>query len=241
MKTLASLMIILVGIGFLSAQEMELKGEIVEITEIVSPEGDFNILEVKMRIEDKEMVKAHLSPAWYLDTEVKVGDEIMLKGQYDEKNQFKVREMRYPWRLDRIPLKIRSETYEPLWLKTRLKEISPIYDPQKERQMKGRIVELYIDQPSAVMEAIVETENGEIFKARIAPEKFLKNRLRVGDDLELKGSEVKSQEEILILTREIKNIRTKEDIILRNAEGFPDWHEEGEEVKQQLEEPVPEE
>lgn len=241
MNKVASLMIVLVGIGFLSAQEMELKGEIVEIEEIVSPEGDFNILEVKMRIDEKEMVKAHLSPAWYLDTELKVGDEIMLKGQYDEKNQFKAREIMYPWKMELIPLKIRNEAYEPLWLKTRIQEESPIYNPKKEKHMKGRIVELYVDQPSAVMEAIVETEDGQVFKARIAPERYLKNQIRVGDDLELKGSEVKSQEGMLILTREIKNIRTQKEIILRNAEGFPEWIEEGEEVKQQLDEPVPEE
>lgn len=233
MKTVTRLMIVLIGVSFLFAQEAELEGEIIEVKEVPALEGDYTILEVKMQIQDKGLVKAQLGPVWFLEKQVIAGEKIMVKGQYDEEHRLIVRAYKY----GKEPYNIRSKEYKPLWVKSQIQEKGLIYNPKKEKMMRGRIEALYIDETSSQMEAVVKSEEGENVRVRFAPEWFLKNRVRVGDELELKGSEVKAREDILILTRELTNIRTKEDIILRNTEGFPDWHEEGEEAKEYIEEP----
>jgi hypothetical protein len=236
MKALTSLMIILAGVGFLTAQEVAIEGEIVEVKTAIDPKHDIEILEVKMQTEGGRMVKTQLSPTWYIGTEIKAGDRIMAKGQYDEQNRFMAREIEHN---DRA-YQIRNKNYEPLWLRMQHKHKELFYNEKTEREMKAKIEDLYIDKNSLLMEAVIKAEDGRIFRAQIAPERYLENRLRVGDDIEIKGSEVKTQKEIIILSREIKNLRTQKDIILRNAEGFPDWREAGEEVKQEIEELLPE-
>lgn len=236
MKALTSLMIILAGVVFLTAQEVAIEGEIVEVKTVIDPERDVEIVEVKMQIEGGRMVKTQLSPAWYLKTDIKTGNKIMVKGQYDEQNRLMAREIEY----NAIPYQIRSNDYKPLWLKTQIRDVELFYNAKTEKEMKAKIEDLYIDEQSLMMEAVIKAQDGKLYRARIAPERFLENRLRVGDDIEIRGSEVKAQKDMIILTREIKNLRTQKDIILRNAEGFPDWREEGQEVKQEIEELLPE-
>jgi hypothetical protein len=79
------------------------------------------------------------------------------------------------------------------------------------------------------MEAKIKEENGELVRVRFAPEWYLKNRIRLGDELEIRGCEVKLDGEKMLLVREMRNLRTKQEIALRNREGFPEWRgkEEG--------------
>ena len=73
------------------------------------------------------------------------------------------------------------------------------------------------------MEAEVKLENGEIVRVRFAPEWYLRNKFRLGDELELRGSEVRTNGQIMILAREMRNLRTKTEMTLRNKQGFPEW------------------
>ena len=49
MKALTSLMIILAGVSFLTAQEVEVEGEIVEVRSVIDAQHDVEILEVQMQ------------------------------------------------------------------------------------------------------------------------------------------------------------------------------------------------
>jgi len=232
MKALASLMIILAGVSFLTGQEVEVEGEIVEVRSVIDPKHDVEILEVRMQIDDGSLVRAELSPKWYLGTDVKKGDIIMIKGQYDEKNRLMAREVEH----ENTPHNLRSEKYEPLWLRMQIRDREFVYDAKTERQMRAQIEELYIDENTHLMEAVIKDKDGMRYRARIAPVQYLENRLRVGDNIEIIGSEVKAQKDVVILGREIKNLRTQKDIMLRNAEGLPDWREEGLEFEPKAEE-----
>lgn len=226
MKTMANIIIIIMGIGtLLSAEDIELKGKIGHVEEIASPSDNTNILQVRLktRSREREMVIAHLCPTWSLDMELKEGDEITVKGKFREENQFMVREMVR----NNVRYRMRDENYEPLWLRTRLRQKSHFYNPQTEKQMKGKLEDLYIDRPSSMMEAKVRLENGELVRVRFAPEWYLRNRLRVGDKLELRGSEVKSDGETMILAREMRNFRTRQEVALRDRQGFPMWSGKG--------------
>jgi len=233
MKVLTSLMIILAGVSFLAAQEVEVEGEIVEVKSVIDPKHDVEILEVKMQIEDGSLVRAQLSPKWYLGTDVHRYHTIAVKGQYDEKNRLVAREIE----INTVPYQIRSKDYEPLWLRMQIRDRDFYYNKETEREMKAKIEELYIDENSHLMEAVIQSEDGMRYRARIAPVQYLENRLRVGDNIEIIGSEVKAEKDVVILGREIKNLRTQKDIMLRNTEGFPDWREEGMEFEQPPAEP----
>lgn len=217
-KKITYLMIILIVVGSLSAQDIELTGEVIKTQEIPA-QSDINIIQAEIKTRNQEMVMAQLGPVWMFGTEPKSGDEIMVKGKYNDERQLMVREML----CNNIRYQVRGEDYQPLWLRTRLQTQTHIYNPQDETRVKGRISELYVDEPSAMMEAMVKSENGEIVRVRLAPEWHLQNRLRVGDELELRGSEVKSDGQTMILAREMRNLRTRQEITLRNAQGFPDW------------------
>jgi hypothetical protein len=236
MKVLVSLMIILTGVGSLAGQEVEIEGEVVEVKSVIDDRYDIEVLEAEVKMPDGRLLRAQLSPEWYLGTDVKAGDIITLKGQYDEQNQFMVRRMEHK----AIARELRSMQYEPLWMRPQVEEREIFYNKKTEREMRANIEELYIDRKSHLMEAVIRTQDGMRYRAKIAPVQYLENRLRVGDNIEIKGSEVKAQKDVIILGREIKNLRTQKDIILRNAEGFPDWREEGVEFKQDIEQPVDE-
>ncbi len=220
MKILTSLIISLMMIsGALYAEEIELKGEVIKIEEIAEPSNDVQILQVQLRTQNREMVMARLGPAWYMDTELKPGDEITVKGDFTDDNKFRVREMV----CNTVRYQIRGEDHEPLWLRTKLREKSHFYNPQNEKAIKGKIEDIYVNEKTSMMEAQVKSENGETVRVRFAPEWYLQNRLRLGDELELRGSEIKFDGKPMILTREIRNLRTNQEITLRNEQGFPDW------------------
>ncbi|MBA7659377.1 hypothetical protein ES703_67355 [subsurface metagenome] len=224
-RLIVTIIILLLGIVTLSAEEVELKGKVVEVIEIAEDDGEVNILRAQIRTQNREMVMTHLGPVWLLDEDLEEGEEITIRGKYREDNQFMVREMIR----NTIRYQLRGEDYEPLWLRTRLREENHFYNPLNEGKRKGKIEEIYIDEKSKMMEAKIREDNGELVRVRLAPEWYLKNRIRLGDELEIRGCEVKPDGEIMLLVREMRNLRTRKEIALRNREGFPEWRgkEEG--------------
>jgi hypothetical protein len=222
-KMLATFIAFIMTAALLPAQEVELTGEVLKVEEIASAEGDVNIVRAQIQTRNRETVMAHLGPAWMMDSDVKIGDAVTVRGKYNEENRFMVREMVR----NNVQYRVRGEDYEPLWLRTRIREQNQIYNPQSEMQLKGKIKQLYIDEPSAMMEAMVESQNGELVRVRLAPEWHLRNRLRVGDELDLRGSAVKDEDAMTIMAREMRNTRTRMEIELRNEQGFPDWFGKG--------------
>ena len=55
----------------------------------------------------------------------------------------------------------------------------------------------------------------------------------MGDELEVRGSAVKNNGEMMIMAREMRNLRMNREIALRNAQGFPDWSERRKHEEQQ--------
>lgn len=217
MKKILTLVIFLVG--SLSSQEIEIKGEVVKSYEILSPSGNVNIVALEIKTEKGEIITAHLGPSWFLNTDFKKGEKITLTGKYTYQNVFMVREMVK----NNIRTRIRDESDNPLWIRTRIRARYCFYNPQTETYLKGKIEELYLISPSLLMEANVKLENGEIVRVRLAPSWYLQNRIRVGDEIELRGSEIKFDSERMIMAREMRNLRTKEMIALRDMQGFPMW------------------
>ncbi len=223
MKIVAgALAFIIILTGFMLAEEIELSGEIDAIEEVFSEEeGNINLIKLQLKTRTREMVEAHLGPAWYLEDELKVGDEIDCIGKFEEDNKFRVRVMVR----NTVRREIRGEEYEPLWLRTRLEEKNQFYNPLREKQMKGTIEDLYMYVDNTHMEAKVKLEDGETVRVRFSPEWFLHNQLRMGDELEIRGSEVKCGGQVMVLARLMRNLRTKFEISLRNRMGFPVWRE----------------
>ena len=231
-RMIIALMAIIAMTSILSAQEIEVTGEVTKVEDIISPEGEVSILRAQIQTRNREMIVAHLGPAWMMDNDVQINDEITVRGRYNEDDQFMVREMV----CNNVRYRVRGEDYEPLWMRTRLHAQNQIYNPQTEQQFEGKIAELYVDRSSSMMEAMLKTQNGEMIRVRLAPEWYLRNRLRVGDQLELRGSAVTNDEGMLIMAREMRNMRTNLETALRNRQGFPDWcgkgkHAEGQQGK----------
>lgn len=230
MKTLKSFLVLGLMVGTLFAEgvkeqkEMEIQGEIVKVDEVSEQALNMNVLRIQVRTRAEEMTMAHLGPAWSLGTDLKKGDQVTLRARVEEENRLMVREMV----CNKTQYRIRDENYSPLWLKTRLREEKCFYNPQKEKLMKGKIEEMYAYEPSLVLEAKVKSQDGETMNVRFAPEWYLESRMRIGDEIELRGSEVKSDARMMILAREMRNLRTHQEIALRNGEGFPLWKKTGE-------------
>jgi len=210
---------LLAGLTFLFAQEVEVTGEVVNVDEVAYEDAGFTILQAQIRTRTQERITLELGPAWYIEDEVKVGDEVTVRGRYLEAAKIRVRQMI----CNNVTSEIRNEDYQPLWLRTRLRAENHLYDPRTEETVKGEVTDLYIDETSETMEAMVKAENGELVRVRLAPEWYLRSRVRVGDELEVRGSTVKDKGETMIMAREMRNLRTNLEIALRNAQGFPDW------------------
>lgn len=223
-RLIVTIMILLMGIVNLSAEEVELKGEVTDVIEIAEDDGEVDILRAQIRTQNREMVMVHLGPKWVLDEDLEEGEEITIRGRFREDNQFMVREMIR----NTVRYQLRNDDYEPLWLRTRLQEENHFYNPLNEGKKKGKIEEIYIDEKSKMMEAKIKEESGKLVRVRFAPEWYLRNRIRLGDELEIRGCEVKLDGEIMLLVREMRNLRTSEEIALRNREGFPEWRGKGE-------------
>ncbi|MEO0292788.1 MAG: hypothetical protein ABIN61_01020 [candidate division WOR-3 bacterium] len=234
MKRLLLLLTVFSPIWFLRAAEVELledevaiEGEVIEIEEVLSPESEVRTLQAKIRTQDEEMVEAHLGPGWFLNEELVVGERVRLYGKF-EGYRLKVRimiknEHRYAFR---------NERYEPLWVRTRLHERRYVYDPRKEKKIKGKIEFLYIDGKALKFEALIRVKERERVRVQLGPEWFLRNKIRCGDEIEVRGSEVDFDGGKLLLVREMRNLRNREEVTLRNREGFPEWV--GEELRNRV-------
>jgi hypothetical protein len=213
------LIVLLAGLTFLFAQEIEVTGEVINIDEVTDDDAGYTILQAQIRTRTQERIVLELGPSWYTADEVEVGDEVTVRGKYLEAGKIRVRQMV----CNNVTSEIRSEDYQPLWLRTRLRAENHLYDPRTEETVEGEVTDLYIDETSETMEAMVKAQNGELVRVRLAPEWYLRSRVRVGDELEVRGSTVKDKGETMIMAREMRNLRTNLEIALRNAQGFPDW------------------
>lgn len=219
MKQLLTALIILLGMGALSSQEIEIKGEVVKVYDVISPSGNVNVIAIDLKTEKGEIITAHLGPSWFLNTEIKKGEKLILIGKYTYRNVFMVKEMVK----NNIRFRIRDEVYNPLWIRTRIRARNCFYNPQTEISVKGKVEEIYLVSPSLLMEANIRLENGETVRVRLAPSWYLQNRIKAGDEVEIRGSEIRFDGEKMIMAREMINLKTKEEITLRDMQGFPMW------------------
>jgi len=198
--------------------EVVVEGEVVEVEEVLPPNGEVNIVQAKIKTQNQEMTQAHLGPKWFLDDEIKVGDKLKLQGLLKE-NKLKVRVLER----NENQYTLRDAKGEPLWVRTRLQEKKCIYNPVKEKTMKGKIEELYVTGESLNLEAQVRVKENEKIRVQLGPEWFLRNRVRIGDEIEFRGSDIDFDGGQMLLVREMRNLRNKEEIRLRNRQGFPEW------------------
>ncbi len=210
--------------------EVVVEGEVVEVEEVLPPNGEVNIVQAKIRTQNQEAIQAHLGPKWFLDDEIEVGDKLKLQGTLKEsKLQVKVMFR------DTNRYSIRNEEGEPLWIRTRLQEKKCVYNPVKEKTMKGKIEELYLTGENLSLEAQVRVRENERVRIQLGPEWFLRNRVRVGDEIEVRGSDADFDGGQMLLVREMRNLRNKEELKLRNKQGFPEWAgEEGKQLQERI-------
>jgi hypothetical protein len=232
-KISATITIFLLAMALLPAQETELTGEVLRVDEVLYEDGDVYVLQAQIRTRNQERVMAEFGPAWFLANDVAPGDEVTVCGKYLEAERFMVREMIR----NNVRHLIRNEEYKPLWLRMRLRAENHLYNPRTERTIEGDIADLYLEEDSGTMEAMVETQSGELVRIRLAPEWYLRNRLRVGDEIEVRGATVKDRGEMMIMAREMRNLRTNLEIALRNNQGFPGWCETGKHGEKQHDKP----
>jgi len=211
-------------------EEVTVEGEVVEIEEVLPPNGEVNIVQARIKTQNQEMTQAHLGPKWFLDDEIKVGDKLKLQGLLKE-NTLKVRVLER----NENQYTLRDAKGEPLWVRTRLQEKKCIYNPVKEKTMKGKIEDLYVTGESLNLEAQVRVKENERVRIQVGPEWFLRNRVRIGDEIEFRGSHIDFDGGQMLLVREMRNLRNKEEVTLRNRQGFPEWAgKEGEQLQKRV-------
>jgi hypothetical protein len=212
--------------------EITTEGEVIEIEEVLPPNGEVNVIQAKIKTQNQETIQAQLGPRWFLDDEIEVGDKLKLKGTLKE-NKLQVKIMLR----DTNRYIIRNEEGEPLWIRTRLQEKKCIYNPVKEKAMKGKIEELYVTGDALSLEAEVRVKKNERVRVQLGPEWFLRNRVRVGDEIEVRGSDADFDGGQMLLVREMRNLRNMEELKLRNRQGFPEWAgKEGEQLQKRIQE-----
>lgn len=237
MKKLLTLLMFIVPLVILAQtdagvtdKEVVVEGEVVEVEEVLPPNGEVNVVQLKIKAENQEAIQAHLGPKWFLDSNIEVGDKLKLQGALKE-NKLQVKVMVR----DTNRYNIRNEKGEPLWIRNRLQEKKCIYNPVKEKAMKGKIEELYLTGETLNLEAQVRVKENEKVRIQLGPEWFLRNRVRVGDEIEIRGSDVDFDGGQMLLVREMRNLRNKEELKLRNKQGFPEWAgEEGEQLQKRI-------
>ncbi len=237
MKKLLTLLMLIVPIFILAQtdtdvtdEEVTVEGEVIEVEEVLPPNGEVNIIRANIKTQNQETIQAHLGPKWFLDDKIEVGDKLKLQGALKE-NKLQVKVMVR----DTNRYNIRNAEGEPLWVRTRLQEKKCIYNPIKEKTMKGKIEELYLAGETNNLEAQLRVKENERVRVRLGPEWFLRNRIRVGDEIEIRGSDVDFDGGQMLLVREMRNLRNKEEVALRNRQGFPEWAgKEGEQLQKRI-------
>lgn len=228
-------LMLLFFIGFLAlspvvASGAEVTGEITEVDEVELPEEGYSVIRIRIKNREREIVRAHLGPQWYMSIDVEPGERVTLEGQFRNNEIFMVRTMTQ----NQNEYRLRNDNMEPEWVRERLRERECIYNPQTEKRIEGKIQNIYMNKNSLTLEARVKLKNkDEIVQVRLGPEWYLRERIRVGDEIELRGSEVGMNNQAMILAREMNNNRLKEEIKLRNREGFPEWSQAREAKKLQ--------
>jgi len=214
-------MLLLAGATFLLAQEVEVTGEVTSVDEVEYEDVGFTVLQAQIRTRTQERITLELGPAWYIENDIEEGDEVTVRGKYLEASKIRVRSMI----CNNTTTVLRDDAYQPLWLRTRLRVENHLYDPRTEETVDGEVTDIYIvdGDVSSTMEAMVKTQAGELVRVKLAPEWYLRSRVRVGDELEVRGSAITDTGETIIMAREMRNLRTNLEIAIRNAQGFPDW------------------
>jgi hypothetical protein len=237
MKKLLTLLMLIVPLFVLAEantgvtdKEVVIEGEVVETEEVLPPNGEVNIVQLKIKAQNQETIQAHLGPKWFLDDGIEVGDKLKLQGVFKE-NKLQVKVLVR----DTNRYNIRNQKGEPLWIRNRLQEKKCVYNPVKEKAMKGKIEELYLAGESLSLEAQVRVSENERVRIQLGPEWFLRNRIRIGDEIEIRGSDADFDGGQMLLVREMRNLRNKEELKLRNKQGFPEWAgEEGEQLQKRI-------
>jgi len=237
MKKLLTLLMLIVPMVILAQtdasvtdEEVIVEGEVVEVEEVLPPNCEVNVVQAKIKTQNQETIQAQLGPKWFLDDEIEVGDQLKLQGALKQ-NKLQVKAMIR----DTNRYHIRNEEGEPLWIRTRLQEQKCIYNPANEKAMKGKIEELYVTEEANKLEARIRVKNNETVRVQLGPEWFLRNRVRVGDEIEVRGSNAEFDGGQMLLVREMRNLRNKEELKLRNKQGFPEWATgEGEQLQKRI-------
>jgi len=217
-----SLLTLILGFG----QEKEIQGQVIQVQEIANVENEGDIIQLRIQTQNREMIAARIGPKWFLDRDIEIGEELILYGSDCDDSCLQVREMVR----NQVRYQFRGADGEPLWIRTQLRAENSFYNPKNERAYKGRIDDLYVDATTGSMEARLRLENGEqngeTVRVRFAPEWFLRNQLRVGDDIELRGAGTQDGSQ-MVMAREMRNLRTRMEVALRNGLGFPMWRQAG--------------
>jgi len=211
------------------AEDITVAGDVVSIDEITDPVSNADMLRVQLRLQNRATLMVHLCPLWYLDEDIAPGDEITVSGEIDGDNFLVARHMIR----NMVPYELRNENLEPLWVRAPLQSTNQFYNPMKEKQLSGTIEDIYIDEHTNIIESRVKDGNGAVIRVRLAPAWYLQSRVRLADEVELRGSEVTSDGQVIFLAREMRVLRTNIEIALRNRQGFPDWCGKGEYYKKQ--------
>ena len=103
------------------------------------------------------------------------------------------------------------------------------YDPNTEVVLEGEIQKIVI--PDRGMVSLIISREGKLYQALLCPRWFyfeLKPNLKVGDRVRIKGAKIYSQRHGLVFAvRVLKNLSTKEEIILRDKNYMPYWRGRG--------------
>ncbi len=225
MRPLSLLIIcILLVFSIAYAEDIAVTGDVVTIDEITDPMSNADMLRVQIRLQNRATLIVHLCPSWYLDEDIAPGDEITVSGEIDGEDFLVARHMIR----NTVRYELRNEDLEPLWVRTPLQSTNQFYNPMKEKQLSGTIEDIYIDEHTNIIESRVKDENGAVIRVQLAPVWYLQSRVRLADEVELRGSEVISDGQVIFLAREMRVLGTNIEIALRNRQGFPDWCGKGE-------------
>lgn len=103
------------------------------------------------------------------------------------------------------------------------------YDQNTEIVIDGVVQKIII--PDRGMVSVIISRGGKLYQASLCPRWFyfhLRPNLKVGDRVEIKGAKIYTRKHGLIFAvRVLKNLSTKEEIILRNEACVPCWKGQG--------------
>lgn len=224
MRSIKVIIPLLIVLSIVYAEETEINGDVLTVERIAEPVSTVAIVRVQLRLQNRTTLSVDLCPPWYLDHDIAPGDELTVTGEIVDDDMLIARAMTH----HDTHYELRTNDFEPLWLRTRLQTMNQFYNPLKEKQISGTIEDIFIDKHTSIIESSVRTEDGALVRVQLAPDWYLQNRVRLGDEIEARGSEAGSSGQTVLLTREMRVLRTNTEIALRDRQGFPDWCGKGE-------------